>query len=141
MNQIIIKSVCTTSALFASIQGFACRSLEPFQDSDKATAKTVFEGEPTGYSLNKKDGSATISYKVIRTLRGEHRSTWEVGIRPSANWQIPSSLADLKRCFGTRTEVGVVLSGLKGEQTAAVQGVCGPPYLISQTGKGTNCVP
>jgi hypothetical protein len=71
MNQIIIKCVCTTSAFFASIQGFACRSLEPFQDSDKAKAKTVFEGE----------------------------------------------------------------------QAAAVQGVCGPPYLISQTGKGTNCVP
>ena len=141
MNQIIIKCAYTALALFASIQAFACRSLRPFQESDKATAQSVFEGEPTGYALNSKEGTARISYKVVRTLRGEHRSAWDVGIRSSINWQIPASLADLKRCFGTRTEVGVVQSGSKHDQAVAVQGVCDPPYLISLTGKGTNCIP
>jgi hypothetical protein len=141
MNQIIIRCAFTACALFTSIQSFAWRSLRPFQETDKSTAQTVFEGEPTGYALNKDNGSARISYKVVRTLHGEHRSSWDVGIRSSTNWRIPASLADLKRCFGTRTEVGVVLSGAKHDQVAAVQGVCDPPYLISLTGKGTNCIP
>jgi hypothetical protein len=115
--------------------------LQPFKDSDKAKATTVFIGEPISYSITKKGESAKISFKVVKTLRGKARTSWDVSIVSNINWSIPNSLDEFKRCFGTKAEVGVTIPDSKASDAIAVQNSgCNPPYIVSLTGKGMNCL-
>lgn len=125
----------------SSSSALACRLIIPVQDSDKKKATTVFVGEPINYFITKKNDTAKITFKVVETLRGEKRNTWDVTIASNTNWSIPSSLEELKKCFGAKAEVGVTIPTIKSKDALAVQGVCNPPYIISLTGKGMNCIP
>jgi len=127
--------------LSTSSNALACRLLEPFHDKDKEKATTVFVGKPINYSITQKDKAAKITFSVVKTLRGENRKTWDVSIVSNANWQVPKSLDELKKCFGTKAEVGVTIPTQKTKEAVAVQEICNPPYIISLTSKGMNCIP
>ena len=147
MKPAIRLVILVASPLFTMGQALACIIIEPIQDKEKAKATTVFIGEPVKYvsePANQHGGisKAIISFKVLRTERGEDRRSWDVTIHSNINWSPPGSLARFKECFGSRAEVGIRISDQKSGSALAVQNeACNPPYILPLTPRGMNCIP
>lgn len=132
--------------IFLSIgQSFACRSLRPFNQSDKHKAEVVFEGKILKYELVN-SSTAKVVFDVIKTIRGEARKQWTVIYGSNTNTGPPESMLEFKEKHGSRLEVGIRKKSSDGQYNRdlrlvnapdgyrdlpiLVQGPCNPPYLI-----------
>lgn len=110
----------------------ACRMLEDFRESDKSKANVVFHGEVVDYKIVKPLEEVIVTYKVNKTIKGEKRDRWTIKLSANVNTSTPKSLKHHERCYGKKSEVGILSIPKKSDEPAPlVHGVCNPPYILS----------
>lgn len=125
----------TFSFVFGLDASLACRPGE-FNDSKKSEAKIVFIGTPVSYKTlvtDKKDRplEAEVTFKVEKSLKGEPSKTIKFRISTNTDTSIPSTLKQFVKCYGEKSEVGLIQSSLKEQPVfKVVQGPCHPPYIL-----------
>lgn len=79
-------------ALVYKTPASACMMLEPFKESDKLKAKTVFYGRAIDYKIIKENESAKVTFNVLKNIKGKKQKKWTVLIESNTNTSIPKNL-------------------------------------------------
>ncbi len=98
-----MKYLLAALIMFAALKANACQGPESERAQDY-NAIVKFIGSATAFELQKIKGHALVTFKVLKTLRGESRPTWSVYFR---SYALPANLFEFQQRFGRVSEVGL----------------------------------
>jgi len=122
-------------SFFKPSLGFACRP-GVFNDSNKKKASVVFIGEPVSYkklkNKNKKKSfdEAEVTFRTVKMLKGKKKKFLKFKMSQNTDTGVPKNLKQFIKCYGKKSEVGLIKAGKAGELYSVVQGPCHPPYIL-----------
>lgn len=128
------RFVCAVLLMFGSFPTptFGCSVFKPFHMNNIQNAEVVFRGELTEYQPGtvKLSRAATLTFKVIQTLRGPERAEWIIGWRNATfgtptNWRRSTNQIVAAK---TRT-----IEGQVSKSADVLQESCTLPFLFDDT--------
>lgn len=148
MNKFILL---VTLFIFFQNQSFACMMVMPLKEETKKLASDKFLGEVQEYTFNKKNQTARIKYKVLKSIYRDTKSIpkfREVIFAQNINVTVPKTKEKFIKKYGKTHTVGTLPYSRKMQEEGKyrglvqapkgntlpiiVQEICTRPYLVKE---------